>query len=71
MNETIEYMKERLETLKSQLDGRIKSYMSYTSEVNTTNYEINTLPQIAVIQDLKSRIDELTKMIIIVEAFNK
>ena len=67
----IEYIDERLDILKSQLDGRIKSYISYTSEVNTTNYEINTLPQIAVIQDLKSRIDELTKLKAIAKAFTK
>lgn len=67
----IEYIDERLDTLKSQLDKRIKSYISYTSEVNTTNYEINTLQEIAVIQDLKSRIDELTKLKAIAKAFTK
>jgi hypothetical protein len=67
----IEYIDERLDILKSQLDKRIKSYISYTSEVNTTNYEINTLQEIAVIQDLKSRIDELTKLKAIAKAFTK
>ncbi|WP_407453553.1 hypothetical protein [Methanobrevibacter sp.] len=65
----IRFIDARLDTLKKQLEDRIKSYNNYLGEIHTANYEINAVPQLIAIQDLKSRIDELTKLKEIAKTF--